>query len=101
LYGLRLLILGLGLRDRWDAVVNLDPASRITAKILASSSSSAAVTGKCCDGSSLLKAGQEIMPLRTVVQQLVAKNTKMIPGSFQIWIPALPDLNAASTLLPA
>lgn len=106
LYGLRLLILGVGIGAIAGTLLSiLDPASRITAKDSQSqvqaqqqTQASAAIVQ-----ASALKLSQEIMPLRTVVQQLAAKNTKLIPGVFFVDLDtsAYLDLNAASTFAAA
>ncbi len=85
LYGLRLLILGVGIGAIAGTLLSiLDPASRLTAKdsqpqlqAAQQSEASAAIAQ-----ASALKLSQEIMPLRTSVQQLAAKNTKLLPGVF-------------------
>jgi len=85
LYGLRLLILGVGIGAIAGTLLSiLDPASRIAAKdsqpqvqAPQQEQASAAIVQ-----TSALKLTQEIMPLKTVVQQMAAKNTNLLPGSF-------------------
>jgi len=76
---------GVGIGDRWDAVVNFGSCQSDHSKGFSASSSSwqRSQASAAMVQASALKLSQEIMPLRTVVQQLVAKNTKMIPGSFR------------------
>lgn len=106
LYGLRLLILGVGIGAIAGTLLSiLDPASRLTAKdsqpqvqAAQQSQASAAIAQ-----ASALKLSQEIMPLRTSVQQLTAKNPKLLPGVFFVDLDtgAYLDLNAGSTFAAA
>lgn len=106
LYGLRLLILGVGIGAIAGTLLSiLDPASRIAAKdsqpqvqAPQQEQASAAIVQ-----ASALKLTQEIMPLRTVVQQMAAKNTNLLPGVFFVDLDtgAYLDLNAASTFAAA
>lgn len=106
LYSLRLLILGVGIGAIAGTLLSvLDPASRIATEVsqtgvpaLQEEQTSAAAVQ-----TSALKLSQEIMPLRTVVQQLAAKNTKLLPGAFFVDLDtgAYLDLNADSTFAAA
>lgn len=84
LYVIRLLILGVGIAALSGTLLAvLDPTSRITTapatgqKIQPELASDALVVQ-----ASALKLSQEILPLKTVVQQLAAKNANLLPGVF-------------------
>lgn len=108
LYGLRLLILGVGIGAIAGTLLSvLDPASRIMAERSATATvqetqmeqaSSATVVQ-----ASALKLSQEIMPLKTVVQQLAAKNANLMPGVFFVDLDTggYLDLNGSSTFSAA
>jgi beta-lactamase class A len=83
LYGLRLLILGVGIGAIAGTLLSvLDPTSRIgtdnSIALEKTQQQQATVEVKL----PALKLSQEIMPLKTAVQQLAAKNAKLIPGMF-------------------
>jgi beta-lactamase class A len=106
LYGLRLLIWGVGIGAIAGTLLSvLDPASRIKAEgsqpqVQQTQQSLASVAAVPAPA---LKLSQEIMPLKTVVQQLVAKNANLIPGVFFVDLDtgAYLDLNGASTFAAA
>lgn len=81
IYGLRLLILGLGIGAIAGTLISvLNPASRITEDkqpLIAQPTSTITSTVP-----SALKLEQEIAPLKTAVQQLGAKNKGLTPGVF-------------------
>lgn len=106
LYGLRLLILGVGIGAITGTLLSvLDPASRITAetsqtgdqKTQQGQASSAVIHA------SALKLSQEIMPLKTAVLSLATKNTGLMPGFFFVDLDtgAYLDLNGDSTFASA
>lgn len=84
LCGLRLLILGVGIGAIAGTLLSvLDPTSRIGTEnsqvaVQETQQKEATVEVK----PPALKLSQEIMPLKTAVQQLAAKNAKLIPGMF-------------------
>lgn len=87
LYGLRLLILGVGVCVIVGTLLSvLDPTKRITAEPsqigTVQETQQKQANGAAVVQGSTLKLDQEIMPLKTVVQQLVAKNANLIPGVF-------------------
>ncbi len=105
LYGLRLLILGVGIGAIAGTLLSvLDPTSRI-----ALDSSQPATTATKQEQTnvavqpSALKLGQEILPLKNAVQQLAAKNANLTPGVFFVDLDtgAYLDLNATSTFSAA
>ena len=107
LYVLRLLILGVGIGVIVGTLFSiLDPTSRMT-----SASSVIATVEKtqqkpentAVAHQSGLKLSQEIMPLKTAVQQLAAKNAGLIPGIFFVDLDtgAYMQVNGASTFAAA
>lgn len=84
LCGLRLLILGVGIGAIAGTLLSvLDPASRIGtdgSKIVVQENQQKQATVEVKPPA--LKLSQEIMPLKTAVQLLAAKNAKLIPGMF-------------------
>ncbi len=108
LYGLRLLILGVGIGAIAGTLLSvLDPTSRLTAEHSPTASVEETQQEQANTTAvvplSALKLSQEIMPLKTVVQQLAAKNTKLTPGVFFVDLDngAYLDLNGASTFAAA
>ena len=84
LYALRLLILGVGISAIAGTVLSaMNPATRSleSAQI---SPTQAALEEKAAGPivPAPLKLTQEVLPLKTIVQQLAAKNTKLRPGVF-------------------
>jgi len=86
LYGLRLVILGVGIGAIAGTLLSvLDPASRITSNATAPTNiqkqqqKQPANEGSHQSG---LKLSQEIKPLRTTLQQLAAKNADLLAGDF-------------------
>ena len=106
LCGLRLLILGVGIGALAGTLLSvLDPATRITANgsktvnVQKTQQEQASVVVQ----PSALKLSQELLPLKTVVQVLAAKNTKLVPGVFFVDLDtgAYVDLNGNSTFSAA
>lgn len=106
LYGLRLLILGVGIGAIAGTLLSvLDPASRLTANgsktttVPETQQEQASVAVQ----PSALKLSQELLPLKTVVQQLAAKNAKLMPGVFFVDLDtgAYLDVNGSSTFAAA
>jgi beta-lactamase class A len=107
LYGLRLLILGVGTGAIAGTLLSiLDPTSRIASV----DSMTATVTktqqqlaNTAVVNQSGLKLSHEIMPLKTAVQQLAAKNAGLMPGMFFVNpdTGAYVDVNGASTFAAA
>ncbi len=108
LYGLRLLILGVGIGTLTGTLLSvLDPTSRIT------SVSSGTVTVQKMQQKQAntvevhrsigLKLGQEIVPLKAAVRQLAAKNAGLMPGVFFVDLDtgAYMELNGGSTFAAA
>jgi beta-lactamase class A len=96
LYALRLLIIGVGISAIAGTVLSaLDPTTRIGSKstqmltMQATPQQQPSVAAVPIDA---LKLNQEIVPLKTVMQQLVAKNPKLLPGVFFV------DLNSGAYL---
>lgn len=104
LCGLRLLILGVGIGAIAGTLLSvLDPATRIMAD-----GSKAAIQATQPEASievqpSALKLSQELLPLKTVVQQLAAKNANLLPGVFFVDLDTgtYLDLNGSSTFSAA
>jgi len=95
LYALRLLILGVGISAIAGTVLSaLDPTTRVTSKqvqmmnmqVIPQEPANGAVASDAVASAEVpadpLKLNQEIVPLKTFVQQLAAKNTKLLPGIF-------------------
>jgi len=105
LYGLRLLILGVGIGAITGTLLSiLNPTSRITglsSQIGVQKTQQKPVSNEVVhDG---LKLSQEIMPLKTALQQLAAKNAGLIPGVFFVDpnSGAYVELNGTSTFAAA
>ena len=102
LYSLRLLILGVGIGALAGTLLSvLDPTSRIAAKV--SQSQVPEQQEQISPTVPALKLSQEIIPLKTVVQQLAARNTKLLPGVFFVDLDtgAYLDLNGTSSFAAA
>ncbi len=105
LWGLRLLILGVGIGALAGTLLSvLDPTTRITANgktanVQKTQQEQASVVVQ----PSALKLSQELLPLKTTVQVLAAKNTKLMPGVFftDLDTGAYVDLNGNSTFAAA
>ena len=107
LYGLRLLILGIGISTIAGTLLSIkDPTSRIKASQAQVQAPHQEMASAAAFVAPAFKLTQEIMPLKTVVQQLAAKNINLMPGVFFIELDtgAYLDLNgteifaAASTI---
>ncbi len=103
---LRLLILGVGIGALAGTLLSvLDPTTRITANgskttnVQKTQQEQASVVVQ----PSALKLSQESLPLKTVVQQLAAKNPKLMPGVFfaDLDTGAYVDMNGNSTFSAA
>jgi beta-lactamase class A len=108
LYALRLLILGVGIGAIAGTLLSvLDPASRIMAERSPTATVQETQAGQASSATvvqaSALKLSQEIMPLKTVVQQLAAKNANLMPGVFFVDLDTggYLDLNGSSTFSAA
>ncbi len=107
LYALRLLILGVGISAIAGTLLSvLDPTTRIISEDVQTATVQATQQEQASDAvvpGSALKLSQEIMPLKTVVQQLAAKNPKLLPGVFFVDLDtgAYLDLNGDSTFAAA
>lgn len=88
LYALRLLILGIGISAIAGTVLSaLDPTTRITPEkipIAAMEVVPQLQAKETLAHAAPLKLTQEILPLKTLMQQLAMKNTKLFPGMFFI-----------------
>lgn len=84
LYTLRLLIVGIGLGAIVGTVLSiLDPAHRITVTSASSSQSNINQSQANNQASSyVLKLSQEIIPLKTTIQNLATANPNLTPGVF-------------------
>ncbi len=107
LYALRLLIMGVGISAIAGTVLSsLNPTIRIPSKgvqvvnMQATPQKQASVVVATAGA---LKLSQEIMPLKTLVQQLAGKNTKLLPGVFFVDLDtgAYIDLNGELTFSAA
>jgi beta-lactamase class A len=111
LHALRLLILGVGISAIAGTVLSaLNPTTRVgsknveintmqlTPQVTPQKQAIAAVVPVAA-----LKLSQEIMPLKVLVQQLAAKNTKLLPGVFFVELDtgAYLDLNGDLTFSAA
>lgn len=107
LYGLRLLILGIGIGAIAGTLLSvLDPTSRITSVSSVTATVQKTQLKQVHTGSvhaSDSKPTQEIIPLKTAVQQLVAKNSGLVPGIFFLDLDTggYLDLNGSSTFAAA
>ena len=108
LYGLRLLILGVGIGAIAGTLLSvLDPTKRITAEgsqtETVQETQQEQTSGAALVQLPALKLSQEIIPLKTVVQQLVAKNANLVPGIFFIDLDTggYLDLNGSSSFAAA
>nr|WP_250123024.1 serine hydrolase [Chroococcidiopsis sp. CCMEE 29] len=107
LYALRLLILGVGISAIAGTLLSvLDPTTRIISEEVQTATVQATQQEQASDAivpGSALKLSQEIMPLKTVVQQLAAKHPKLLPGVFFVDLDtgAYLDLNGDSTFAAA
>ena len=106
LYGLRLLILGVGIGAIAGTLLSiLDPTSRITAGTsqtqVQKQEQKQALNEEM--HTSALKLTQEITPLKTAVVTLAAKNAGLVPGFFFMDLDsgAYIDVNGASTFASA
>ena len=86
LYAMRLLIVGVGISAIAGTILSaLDPTTRIMPEGAQVSTMQTTLGEQATNAAvpvTALKLSQEIMPLKTVVQQMVAKNTKLLPGVF-------------------
>ena len=106
LYGLRLLILGVGIGAIAGTLLSvLDPTSRITAGTSQTQVQRTQQKQTLNEGihTSALNLSQEIMPLKTAVVTLAAKNAGLVPGFFFMDLDtgAYIDVNGASTFASA
>lgn len=106
LYALRILILGVGISAIAGTLLSvLDPTSRITATPPQTQPAQErpVQAASTVVPASVLKLTQEMQPLRNKVQQLAAKNTKLLPGVFIIDVDtgAYLDLNGTATFSSA
>lgn len=107
LYSLRLLIMGVGISALAGTVLsNLNPTIRTPSKGMPIMSmqmmpGKQAIPPMATAGE--LKLSQEIMPLKTVVQQLAAQNPKLLPGVFFVDLDTgnYVDLNGETTFSSA
>lgn len=106
-YVLRLLILGVGVGAIAGTLLSvLEPTSRLTAKHSLTTAVQKTQPEKVSDTAvvpAALKLSQEILPLKTKVQQLAAKNVNLMPGVFLIEPDSgsYLDLNGSSTFSAA
>ncbi|AFZ22518.1 beta-lactamase class A [Cylindrospermum stagnale PCC 7417] len=88
LYGLRLLIVGVGMGAIVGTLLSvLDPANRVTppASLLSNTNQSPSPANPNPSvGASGLYLSQEMMPLKTAVQNLAAANPNLTPGVFLV-----------------
>lgn len=86
LYALRLLILGVGISAIAGTILSvLDPTTRITGNNTQTNTVEETQPEEASNEAAVvssLKLSQEISPLKTVVQQLVTKNSNLMPGIF-------------------
>ena len=85
LYALRLLILGVGISAIAGTVLSaMNPTTRSPESVQISPTQAAPQekTAGLIVPASPLKLTQEVLPLKTMVQQLAAKNNKLVPGVF-------------------
>lgn len=107
LYAIRLLILGVGISAIAGTILSiLDPTKRIVAEdmpAVATESPQVAETVNQVLPAAALKLDQEILPLKTVVQQLAAKNANLMPGIFVVDLDngAYLDLNGEASFAAA
>ncbi len=104
LYGLRLLILGIGISTITGTLLSIkDPTSRIKASQAQVQAPHQEMASTAAFVTPAFKLTQEIMPLKTVVQQLAAKNANLMPGVFFIELDsgAYLDLNGAEIFAAA
>lgn len=102
-----MLILGVGISAIAGTLLSvLDPTTRIISEEVQTATVQATQQEQASDAivpGSALKLSQEIMPLKTVVQQLAAKHPKLLPGVFFVDLDtgAYLDLNGDSTFAAA
>lgn len=106
LYGLRLTILGVGIGVLAGTLLSiLDPTSRITAGTPNTLNPEVTQPEKITAvfAPSVLKLTQEVIPLKTSVQQLAAKQAKLLPGVFMFDLDtgAYLDINGDLTFAAA
>ena len=104
LYGLRLLILGIGISTIAGTLLSiLEPTSRLKASQTEVQAYKQEIASAETFLAPNLKLTQEIMPLKTVVQQLAAKNANLMPGVFFVELEtgAYLDLNGAEIFAAA
>lgn len=86
LYAMRLLIVGVGISAIAGTILSaLDPTTRIMPEGAQVSTMQTTLGEQATNAAvpvTALKLSQEIMPLKSVVQQMVAKNNKLLPGVF-------------------
>lgn len=107
LYAVRLLIMGVGISAIAGTVLSsLNPTIRIPSKgvqIVNMQATPQSQASAVVATAGALKLTKEIMPLKTQVQQLAAKNPKLLPGVFFIDLDtgAYVDLNSELTFSAA
>jgi len=106
LYSLRLLILGVGIGALAGTLLSIfDPTNRVTGLSpqvgVQRAQQKLAISG--AEHESGLKLSQEIVPLKTALQQLAAKNAGLVPGVFFVEpnTGAYVELNGTSTFASA
>lgn len=101
---LRLLILGVGIGAIAGTLLSvLDPATRLSADVSETATQETQQNQTSVVQPSALKLSQEILPLKTVVQSLAAKNALLLPGVFFVDLDngAYVDLNGSSVFSAA
>ncbi len=107
LYALRLLIMGVGISAIAGTVLSsMNPTIRIPSKgvqIVNMQATAGEQASVVVASAGALKLSQEIIPLKTLVQQLAVKNTKLLPGVFFVDLDtgAYLDLNGELTFAAA
>lgn len=106
LYALRLLIMGVGISAIAGTVLSsMNPTIRIPSKgvEVVNMQTTAGEQANVVASAGALKLSQEIMPLKTLVQQLAVKNPKLLPGVFFVDLDtgAYLDLNGELTFAAA
>ena len=107
LYAIRLLILGVGISAIAGTILSiLDPTTRIATEdipAVAAESPQLEETVNRVAPAAALELNQEVLPLKTVVQQLATKNANLVPGIFLVDLDngAYLDLNGESSFAAA